>query len=704
MISFSYVNYTAWPAHATVDLLWLSFKQYYTENGKNPDSIIWNDPHSYSDADNEFALADRILENNPDIVGFSCYYWNSSLSFEVAKVIKERRPEVKIMVGGPNLRYPVDMEYFKKYPYIDLICDVDGYGEIFITELFDQLTENQYDPENMTSAVYPTPERTRWKKSPKQFLKRTYVWPRGMYENGRGYIDRLIARYPDKPLWIYYEASRGCPFGCTYCEWGGGISSKTTFKPLEYVIEDFKFLTDNYDVISVEFTDANFGIVKNDIEIVKFLTNKRINGYKSLGYISFFGPTKVKKENLFTIYEELAKAELMEMIPKISVQSFNDDVKENIKRTDIPYDEQLANLLEIKRKYNLIDLVPRFELIMGLPGMTLDQFYEDFERIGVIMPTAYPWIMLPNTPAAAQEYRDKFKIDTIKVSSYRLDAEPLRSAGLIYDKRFHQTNEFVVGAYSYDRRDWVEMYLGYTVFSTLIITGLVAAPFKYIYEHHREKYADMIKDFMRSLLSGENNLHEFQKSLIYLVKEQTASRILENKSEDFQLIDLSSMFNRDILPDDPIIGECFVLAFMTDIPTFYKNLKIFLKARFDDPLVFEAVMWNERMVKTPMYDPDLGLKFSANRDWLRYVLGQGTLKDNKVVYNIKDTLLYKNGPKIYWKNGNMRIKSFIDFFKHWERYRLFSDVEVELVNLAGTPEVEKVNLTSGYETLMVVRT
>ena len=46
----------------------------------------------------------------------------------------------------------------------------------------------------------------------------------------------------------------------------------------------------------------------------------------------------------------------------------------------------------------------------------------------------------------------------------------------------------------------------------------------------QSQIADMIKDFMRSLLSGENNLHEFQKSLIYLVKEQTASRIIENKS------------------------------------------------------------------------------------------------------------------------------------------------------------------------------
>ena len=65
--------------------------------------------------------------------------------------------------------------------------------------------------------------------------------------------------------------------------------------------------------------------------------------------------------------------------------------------------------------------------------------------------------------------------------------------------------------------------------------------------------------------------------------------------------------------------------------------------------------------------------------------------------DIKDKLLYKNGPEIYWKNGNMRIKSFVDFFKHWERYRLFSDIEVELVNLEGSSEVKKVSLISGYE-------
>lgn len=701
MISFSFVNYTAWPAHAAIDLLWLSFKQYYTENGKNPDKVIWNDPHNYSDASSEFELADRILADNPDVVGFSCYYWNSSLSFEVAKVVKQKKPDIKIIFGGPNLFYTTDMEYFKRHPYIDLVCDVDAYGEIFITELLDQLTENVFDPKEITYSVYPTPERTRYKKSLKEFSKRTYKWPRGMYENGRGYIDRLVKKYPNKPLWIYYESSRGCPFGCTYCEWGGGISSKTTFKPFDYVIEDFKFLTENYDVISVEFTDANFGIINSDVDIIRYLTDRKRNGYKSLGYISFFGPTKVNKANLFAIYEELAKVDLMEMIPKISVQSFNDTVKENIKRTDIPYQEQLENLLQIKKKFNIIDLVPRFELIMGLPGTTLKDYYEDFTRIGVIMPTAYPWIMLPNTPASKQEYREKFKIDTIKVSSYRLDTDPETVKGLIYDKRFHQTNEFVVGADTYDRRDWVEMYLGYTIYSTLIITGLVAAPFKYIHEHHRDKYADMVKDFMHSLLLGQNSLHDFQKTLIEHVKEQTASRILENKTEDFQLIDLTSMFPREILPDDPIIGECFVLAFMSDVPSFYKNLKTFLKQRFDDPLVIEATMWNERMVKTPMYDPENGLVFSANRDWLRYVLGQGTLESKKVIYSVKDKLLYKNGPEIYWKNGSLNPKLFIDFFKHWERYRLFSDIEVEIVD---ENKKDTVILTSRYETDVVVKT
>ncbi|MDP6507307.1 MAG: radical SAM protein, partial [Planctomycetota bacterium] len=42
----------------------------------------------------------------PDIVCFSNYIWNLNLSYEIARVIKEKSPGTVVVFGGPN--YPLE--------------------------------------------------------------------------------------------------------------------------------------------------------------------------------------------------------------------------------------------------------------------------------------------------------------------------------------------------------------------------------------------------------------------------------------------------------------------------------------------------------------------------------------------------------------------------------------------------------------------
>jgi len=56
-----------------------------------------------------------------DIVGFSTYVWNIRLSLEIARQLKERKPEVLIVFGGPQVPDRAE-DFIKKYPFIDLAC------------------------------------------------------------------------------------------------------------------------------------------------------------------------------------------------------------------------------------------------------------------------------------------------------------------------------------------------------------------------------------------------------------------------------------------------------------------------------------------------------------------------------------------------------------------------------------------------------
>lgn len=66
----------------------------------------------------------------------------------------------------------------------------------------------------------------------------------------------------------YYEASRGCPFNCSYCL--SSLDKKVRFAPIEKVFDEIKFLFDN-GVRLLKFVDRTFNVDKERaIEIIEF--------------------------------------------------------------------------------------------------------------------------------------------------------------------------------------------------------------------------------------------------------------------------------------------------------------------------------------------------------------------------------------------------------------------------------------------------
>ena len=90
---------------------------------------------------------------------------------------------------------------------------------------------------------------------------------------------------------LILDSSRGCMYSCTFCEWGGGTSTKVVFKPLEDMILDLEAA---FSILKPRFMDiinANFGIEKNDIQIAKKLVeinNKNAEARSPLKNISRF--------------------------------------------------------------------------------------------------------------------------------------------------------------------------------------------------------------------------------------------------------------------------------------------------------------------------------------------------------------------------------------------------------------------------------
>ena len=66
-------------------------------------------------------LSKELEKDQPDVIGFSSYMWNTSLSDMFMKRIKEVFPKIITVSGGPN--FPAikeeQFEYLKKRPWID---------------------------------------------------------------------------------------------------------------------------------------------------------------------------------------------------------------------------------------------------------------------------------------------------------------------------------------------------------------------------------------------------------------------------------------------------------------------------------------------------------------------------------------------------------------------------------------------------------
>jgi len=142
----------------------------------------------------EFTLAQRaediveqLLHSDLRIIGFGVYIWNVSLTTEVIRLIKIIRPDIKIIVGGPEVSYETDQQSISKV--VDFV--ISGAADLRFAELCQDILDEQASGRHVSSLPFELGD-----------LKSPY----------RYYTDEDIAHRV-----LYVEASRGCPFKCEFC-------------------------------------------------------------------------------------------------------------------------------------------------------------------------------------------------------------------------------------------------------------------------------------------------------------------------------------------------------------------------------------------------------------------------------------------------------------------------------------------------------
>ncbi|MSO53770.1 MAG: radical SAM protein [Rhodospirillales bacterium] len=338
-----------------------------------------------------------------DVVGMSVYVWNINISLAIAKALKAARPDRLIVFGGPQV--PDEGEDLMiQNTFIDIA--VHGEGERTFLKVLETFPDGDWGA--IPGISYRAPDGT---------IVRTPAVPRlrdltsipSPYLSGT--FDPLIDANPDETWIAMWETNRGCPFSCTFCDWGSAVSAKLGSFEIDQVKAEVKWFADH----RVEFIfccDANFGILPRDVEIatVAAESRRRYGFPKALSVQN----TKNATERAYTTQKILADAGLSKGVT-ISLQSTDPHTLDVIKRHNI----STKSFMELQRRFARAGVVTYTDFIIGLPGETVESFCSGVS--GVIETGQHNRIqfnnltILPNAEMAQPRYIAEHGMATVDI-------------------------------------------------------------------------------------------------------------------------------------------------------------------------------------------------------------------------------------------------------------------------------------------------
>jgi tRNA A37 methylthiotransferase MiaB len=316
--------------------------------------------------ENTDELVRSLSDNN--IVAFSTYVWNRNYNFTLAKKLKENNPNILIVFGGPEPPITNPNIFREVMPFADIV--VKNEGEMVFSKILEHFILNKKYEDisgillNKDGKVINTGLATRIDDL--DIIPSPYL---------AGVFDKII---PLEKEWNgTLETNRGCPYKCTFCDWGSLTYSKIKKFDIDRVFSEIEWMG-KHSIGYLDVADANFGIfVDRDNDIV----DKLIDVQQKYGfpYRTGWSWAKNQKSEVVSIAKKLIKSGHFNNGLTISLQSLSDDTLSVIKRNNLEINKIVDIFDECKKEGVPLNV----ELIVGLPGETLksweDTLYGVFE-------------------------------------------------------------------------------------------------------------------------------------------------------------------------------------------------------------------------------------------------------------------------------------------------------------------------------------
>lgn len=303
-----------------------------------------------------------ITEHDIDVLGFACYIWNIEMTLHVVDMVKAVRPDIKIVLGGPEVSFTAD-ELLERCPNIDYI--VQGEGE----EAFHALVTALQLGNDGLNPVIPG---VRGRRDGSILGSLEAVEVSDLSSIPFPYTEKDMEDLEHKI--IYYESSRGCPFSCQYCL--SGNKNTVRFFPQERTLEELQWFID-HGVKQVKFVDRTFNCAPHHHRpLMEFMrdSDTHMNFHLEM------------EPELMTEWETniLCETPPGRIQIEVGVQSTHKKTLDAINRyNDWPYiQKSIRPIIQAGRTHVHMDL------IVGLPHEDFNRFGQSFNDLFSLQPHA----------------------------------------------------------------------------------------------------------------------------------------------------------------------------------------------------------------------------------------------------------------------------------------------------------------------------
>lgn len=499
------------------------------------DLIQWAKPVYQSDLD----ISQSTSLKDVDILIISCYAWNVLRNLELADRLKAINPDALIIAGGPEPDWASPEIFANEFKNVDIISrnEIEISGPQIIEAYLNQSSFNQIEALmiNQSENRMITPIST--KKHDLQSALSPYTWD--FYE-----LSQIRRQIPsDESVYAVLETNRGCPYMCSFCDWGSSTFSKVRIFTIDRVFQDIEHLA-KLQVENIFITDANFGIHQRDVEIARKLVQTK----EAYGF-----PQKVSwsnAKNNSNRVNEITKILSDAALIRNSLINYQTTSKRALKtmHRDKMSGKHLSKIIEASKLHGTPTTAVT---IIGSPGETKEEAYQTLIDVLKEQHTSFRWnpyLVLNNAPANAPNYRNTHQIETIRRNMPLTRLDKLSTSHRNFPKA-----EMIVSHRNMSRSEWIDVMLANALVSGLYFMSPFRSAFEFVSQQvgTEKAFQKLLETFETGPLKETHcYLHESLQAFL----DGASTYLLEIKDSRFAL-DLDQFIALRVLIDSSLYSE-----------------------------------------------------------------------------------------------------------------------------------------------------